>query len=393
MDDHLNTLRSTNWELLNYFRSAYVTQSEQLQGLKSELFELDVKLEELEKTKNLYSFQSDSRRNIFSPFSSSASEQGKNQVLQTQLEELKSVRASLVQRIEQQEISLKSIREHIQSLEAANQCLAEIYQTLPQEEESTEELSTPETDASDQPEQEDDPVLHAYRILQFEQYDRSQIAERIHTSLQQGIEGDQNKLEVLKWLIQSDPTRARVTIQELQDSNARLLQASNALIQELEQTSTVVKPVWMAIEDCIQQYRTRHPECTIDASVDCSDYELKILPIITQTLLQLIEEILNNAFFYSNANKLLIKVYINSRMIDVYINDNGAGIPADYLTASSWHSGLHRLHEIVYLLGGKVQIDGDIISGTNVRFSFPICLDNPDTKPERTIENHERTIS
>ena len=25
MDDHLNTLRSTNWELLNYFRSAYVT--------------------------------------------------------------------------------------------------------------------------------------------------------------------------------------------------------------------------------------------------------------------------------------------------------------------------------------------------------------------------------
>ncbi len=393
MDDHLNTLRSTNWELLNYFRSAYVTQSEQLQGLKSELFELDVKLEELEKTKNLYSFQSDSRRNIFSPFSAGASEQGKNQVLQTQLEELKSVRASLVQRIEQQEISLKSIREHIQSLEAANQCLAEIYQTLPQEEESTEELSTPETDASDQSEQEDDPVLHAYRILQFEQYDRSQIAERIHTSLQQGIEGDQNKLEVLKWLIQSDPTRARVTIQELQDSNARLLQASNALIQELEQTSTVVKPVWMAIEDCIQQYRTRHPECTIDASVDCSDYELKILPIITQTLLQLIEEILNNAFFYSNANKLLIKVYINSRMIDVYINDNGAGIPADYLTASSWHSGLHRLHEIVYLLGGKVQIDGDIISGTNVRFSFPICLDNPDTKPERTIENHERTIS
>lgn len=393
MDDHLNTLRSTNWELLNYFRSAYVTQSEQLQGLKSELFELDVKLEELEKTKNLYSFQSDSRRNIFSPFSAGASEQGKNQVLQTQLEELKSVRASLVQRIEQQEISLKSIREHIQSLEAANQCLAELSQTLPQEEESTEELSTPETDVPDQPEQEDDPVLHAYRILQFEQYDRSQIAERIHTSLQQGIEGDRNKLEVLKWLIQSDPTRARVTIQELQDSNARLLQASNALIQELDQASTVVKPVWMAIEDCIRQYRTRHPECTIDASVDCSDYELKILPIITQTLLQLIEEILNNAFFYSNANKLLIKVYINSRMIDVYMNDNGVGIPADYLTAGSWHSGLHRLHEIVYLLGGKVQIDGDIISGTNVRFSFPICLDNPDTKPERTIENHERTIS
>ena len=71
----------------------------------------------------------------------------------------------------------------------------------------------------------------------------------------------------------------------------------------------------------------------------------------------------------------MIKIYINSRMIDVYVNDNGVGINADYLTSSPWHSGLHRLHEIIQLLGGKVQIDGDIISGTNVRFSFPVYLE------------------
>jgi two-component system sensor histidine kinase DegS len=50
------------------------------------------------------------------------------------------------------------------------------------------------------------------------------------------------------------------------------------------------------------------------------------------------------------------------------------------MTSSSWHSGLHRLHEIVHLFGGKVQIDGDIISGTNVRFSFPICLEEANEK-------------
>ena len=54
MDDQLNTLRATNWDLLNYFRSVYVTQSEQIQTLKTELFELNVKIEELEKTKNIY---------------------------------------------------------------------------------------------------------------------------------------------------------------------------------------------------------------------------------------------------------------------------------------------------------------------------------------------------
>ena len=70
IDDNLNTLRTTNWDILNYFRSAYVTQSEQIQSLKSELFELDVKIEELQKTKDIYSFQSDTRRNIFSPLPS-----------------------------------------------------------------------------------------------------------------------------------------------------------------------------------------------------------------------------------------------------------------------------------------------------------------------------------
>ena len=38
IDDNLNTLRTTNWDILNYFRSAYITQSEQVQTLKSELF-------------------------------------------------------------------------------------------------------------------------------------------------------------------------------------------------------------------------------------------------------------------------------------------------------------------------------------------------------------------
>lgn len=378
MDEQLNTLRSTNWDLLNYFRSAYVRQSEQLQSLKSELFELDVKLEELEKTKSLYTFQSDSHRSIFSPISAESYEQGRNQILQAQLSELQSVRKSLVQRINRQETDLNAIREHIQSLETANQCLAELYQKLPQEEPSASPASEEEAVDTADADTTEDIAFHAYQLLMLNQYDKSQIAERIHTSILQGLEGDQNKLEVLKWLIQSDPTRARLTIQELQDSNSKLQKISDALIQELNQASTASKPIWMVIEDCIQEYRTTHPECIMDVSVDCSDYDLKVLPIITLTLLQLLREILNNAFFYSNANKILMKIYINSRMIDVYINDNGVGIPTDYLTASSWHSGLHRLHEIILLLGGKLQIDGDIISGTNVRFSFPVYAEAQD---------------
>lgn len=373
IDDNLNTLRTTNWDILNYFRSAYVTQSEQIQSLKSELFELDVKIEELQKTKDIYSFQSDTRRNIFSPLPSSTTTQGKGQVIQAQLDELQGVRISLAEKINSLDIELSTIRNHIQALEAANQCLSSLYQNLPQPESEEPENETSEitlTSVST----EESPVTHASQILMLHQYDKSRAADRIRTTIRQNIENNQNKLDVLKWLIQSDPTRARLTLQELQDTNQRLLSATDSVLQELDNDLHYQCPIWLAIDDCIQKYRTQHPECTIDAAVDCTDYDIKVLPIITITLLQLMKEVMNNIFYYSNANKVLVKVYINSRMIDVYVNDNGVGIGSDYLTGSPWHSGLHRLHEIMYLLGGKVQIDGDIISGTNVRFSFPIAL-------------------
>lgn len=374
IDDNLNTLRSTNWDILNYFRSAYITHSEQVQSLKSELFELDVKIEELQKTRDIYAFQSDTRKSIFSPLPAAPATQGKSQMIQIQLDELQEVRTSLTERIKTLDIDLSSIRNHIHALENSNQCLTSLYQNLPQPEEEKPKEETDNLPLSPET-AEEDTTAHAGQLLMLAQYDKSQTAERIRTSIRQNIENNQNKLEVLKWLIQSDPTRARLTLQELQDANTRLLGVADSIIHELDNSLSTQCPIWMAIDDCIQHYRTLHPECTIDASIDCTDYDMKVLPIITITLIQLLQEVLNNVFYYSNANKVLAKVYINSRIIDVYINDNGVGISSDYLKESPWHSGLHRLHEIIHLFGGKVQIDGDIISGTNVRFSFPMCLE------------------
>lgn len=110
----------------------------------------------------------------------------------------------------------------------------------------------------------------------------------------------------------------------------------------------------------------------IDSSCDCTEHELNLPPVITIRLIKMLREVFDNIFKHSNANRVTSKIFISSRLIDVYVNDNGVGIPEDYLERSSWSSGLHKLHEIIYQLDGKLQIQGDLISGTNVRFSFPI---------------------
>lgn len=379
IDDSLNTLRVTNKEILDYFRTAYVSQSEQVQTLKSELIELDVKIEELQKTRDIYSFQSDNSRNIFSPVPIVSEQRNKGQTLQAQINELQDVRTALMDNIDKADKELASIRRHIAALEQANESLISLSQSLPHPEEETHTPETTEESAAPE-EPSVTEAYHACQLLMLHQYDKSQAAAQIRSTITEGLENNNNKLEVLKWLIQSDPTRARLTLQELQDANERLLQASNKLTRRLNRNLEHQLPIWKAIDEMVQSYRNRHPEVTIHLSVDCPDYDIKVLPIVTITVLQLMQEVLDNAFYYSNANKILIQTYINSRMIDIYINDNGAGIPSDYMTASSWHSGLHRLHEIIHLFDGKLQIDGDIISGTNVRFSFPICLEDNESK-------------
>ncbi|MBQ8983511.1 MAG: ATP-binding protein [Lachnospiraceae bacterium] len=384
MHDSLNTVWNTYREMLSYFQTAYVTQSEQVQSLKSELIELDVKIEELQKTRDLYSFQSDNSRTIFSPIPIDSEHRTKGQLIQDQIRELQEIRNTLTDRIANADNELASIMKHIDSLKQTNTCLTTLSDNLPKEEEpkEVEEVTTVEAP----PEEPDDSdIRRAWHLLMLQQYDKSQTALQIQNSIVDGLDNNKNKLEVLKWLIQSDPTRARVTLQELQDANDRLIQNSNRLIRRLNRSLTHQLPVWKAIDEMVQSYRSRYPEVTINSSVDCQDYNIQTMPIITITVLQLLQEILDNSFRYSNANRILIQVYMNSRMIDIYINDNGVGIPADYLTASNWHSGLHKVQDIIHLLDGKLQIDGDIISGTNIRFSFPICpTETNNSEPPKT---------
>ena len=59
-------------------------------------------------------------------------------------------------------------------------------------------------------------------------------------------------------------------------------------------------------------------------------------------------------------------------MAEVILTDDGVGIKDTYMEDSPWYSSLHKAKEILYMLCGKLDISGDVMSGTTVKFSFPI---------------------
>lgn len=370
--ENLNIIKASNDDILKYFNTEYFNTLELVQSLKTELFELNIKIEEIEKTKRLYSFSNDSHRNLFSPIVNEETVvHEKRKILDDQLADLYEAKTSLSNRIVSLEDIIIELKERLDNLSKANTCIKEFladadYSAIDDtslDEDGFEFVETPI----------EEPIInHGYNALMLSEYKNTQVANTLNESIKQLLINNNHKAEVLNWLLNSDIERAKLTVKEILSTNETIISNIEKMNQLLNYNIDSKQPIWMIIDNFVMNYRDNHPECIIEYKTECPDFEIDIHPIITVSLINVLKEIYENIFAHSNANQVTMNIYISSHLIDVYVNDNGVGINPDYLTSSNWYSGLHKVHEIIYLLDGNINIQGDLISGTNIRFSFPI---------------------
>lgn len=368
----LNIIEEANSKTLDYFNKTYVSNLELVQSLKTELFELEVQIETLEKTRDLYTYHVDDRRNVFSPYATEANHtmtRGKQIALQ--LKDLEDAKERLQKRIEDLEKDIEFYKEQVAMLSKASKCIHTVLVGKNHDDEDSD-LQSEDNIEFIEKEDKDSPSTHNYRMLMLEDYEQLQYASALDQNVKQELISNLNKLDVLKWLLRSDISRAKVTLNELHDSQETILQSLDSVLDKLNYRIDTKQPIWDQVNKLMEGYQHAHPECMIDFDCDCTEHDLDLPSVISIRLIRMLREIFDNVFKHSNANRITAKIFISSRLIDVYVNDNGVGIPEDYLDRSSWSSGLHMIHEIIYQLDGKLQIQGDLISGTNVRFSFPI---------------------
>lgn len=368
----LHIIEEANTKTLEYFNQTYVSNLELVQGLKTELFELDMQIETLERTRELYTYHVDNRRNVFSPINGEASSATitKGRQIELQLQDLRDAKERLENRITELEKDIVFYKEQVEMLSKASKCIHTVLVGRNHDEDDTEDNS--EAIEFIETEEEESKSFHGYNLLMLEDDNHLRIATQLDQNIKQELIANLNKMDVLKWLLHSDVARAKITLDELLNSSQTVLSSIDTILDDLNYNVDFKQPIWDQINKLMKHFQDLHPECMLDSSCDCTEHDIKLPSVITFRLIEMIKEVMNNVFKHSNANKVTAKIFISSRLIDVYINDNGVGIPEDYLERSNWSSGLHRLHETVYQLDGKLQITGDLISGTNVRFSFPI---------------------
>lgn len=367
----LEIIQNANKEMLDYFNATFLEKLETIQDLKTRAFEIDIKIDELEKTKDLYAFKSTSRKNVFSPITDDGTDNERNQIIENQMRDLNDVRDSLTNKIRSMELALSDLKHRLAILTDAEEAIRQISdtyakRTVKSEEKIPDEFEFVEDSVSD------NLSSHGYNILMQDAFDKAYLATLIDKNLKDSLIGMNHKMEMLSYLLSTDISRAKLTLQEIMMNSRKTLDSIDDICNKLNCMSDSSKPIWGCLDDFIMTQREAHPEVILDAKVECGDYDINLHPVFTINIFRLLNIFFDNIFKHSHANSIEFKISVTPNAADAYISDNGSGIHSDYLTQSPWYSSLHKAHEIIYLLGGNLEIAGDKQTGTTVRFHFSV---------------------
>ena len=360
--EQLESIIQTTEEIRRYFTRVERSASTEIQGIKQEIFEINIRLDEQVRTKNLYNLNNNSRKNVFSPIRTNDSAGDKEDELEENIRKLTEHREFLEQQLAEAETRLSETQDRMTKLQnaydSANQLKRSIVLSEADEEERYE-LST-------------DILRHGEQVLNLFAFEKSYLAAILKKRTLEPMESQQYRLTTLQQMIEVDPERARLLAGEMITRGEKTVSSLKHQLKKLQPTFDEKLPLSRFLDDWITGHRDEHPEYVLSADVQIENEGLVLTYIRGLSLTLLLNIFAENISRHANANQVNLNILADDERLEVNIRDNGIGIPEDHLSTSPWYSGLHKAEGLIFLLGGDLQIKGTKGEGTAVHFSFPI---------------------
>ena len=119
MKNKYGVITETIDEMVTYFSRLYSEHDTNLQHYKAKLFEINVRLDELSRTRNVYALNTDYRKSVFSPISMEPEENEKEREIKKEMDSLQTERDSYEYKINEESIYLKGIDKRLKNLSAS----------------------------------------------------------------------------------------------------------------------------------------------------------------------------------------------------------------------------------------------------------------------------------
>lgn len=405
---------ATNQKLWNHFQKEKANVVAKMNECDINIKELAIQIDQLEKTKQLYSKESHHYRDVFSPLNLSDNSM-ENEYIDKQIEQLNDEKEKTLVIREDATKLLREINKNIQMLEISmNELKVYCFEKSRQQEEFFEafeqddfifieeedqlpavrvdtnamirekmnhkmlekkeivENSVDNANKSENSFDFSEIRAHNSNILMLWEYDKVRLQNYLSEELIQKMELCLQELDKIKWMMYSDMERAKITLDRVEKILKKWQsEFKNQSVQRQVQTD-FSEPAKIYFERFLKQKQEIYTEWDFRYEVNQKNFQQTIPPIIVLLLLRILDELFENVRKHSESDRIGIYLNFNEKEIALQMSDNGIGITEDYMEKSNWHSGLHFVEEWVYLLNGKIEITGDLTSGTIIDILIPV---------------------
>lgn len=214
--------------------------------------------------------------------------------------------------------------------------------------------------------------LLGLKIIKAQEEERQRVARDIHDGPAQMMSNVVLKAEICERLIDSDPDKARMELQNLKKIMRDSLQDVRKIIYNLRPMSLDD----LGLVPTLQRYvLTFQEETGISVSFITKGSQPELKPVISLTVFRIVQEALNNVAKHAKANTVVMQLEFLDENLRLFVYDDGVGFDTARLNERnedvSSGFGLVSMRERIELLGGDMRISSEPGKGTRLNTIIP----------------------
>lgn len=215
--------------------------------------------------------------------------------------------------------------------------------------------------------------IYQRKILEIQELERYRIARELHDSVVQSLTNSIHKIEICTKIMDVDSVRCRLELHVLSKTIRDIIQEMRNIIYDLRPTTLDDIKLEKIIENEVSKIKKSE---ILNVSYETLGESIELSPMISLSVLRIVQEACNNILKHANAENVLVQVEYKTEKVFVRVEDDGVGFAINDIQNLKKEDGsglgISMMKERVFLFAGRLEINSEPGKGTKILVEIPI---------------------
>lgn len=209
------------------------------------------------------------------------------------------------------------------------------------------------------------------RIIEAQENERQRLSRQMHDGPAQLLTNVILQAEICQRLIETDPARARVELENLKEEVNKTFQKTRSFIADL-------RPMMLddlGLVPTLRRYVTNWKEKTgVPAELQLVGREHRLAPYSEVTIFRAIQQLMENAEQHANPSRVQVTLEMDGQVARATVEDDGVGFNVNEVLADADEHktiGIPAMMDRIRMLGGSLRFESVLGRGTKAMLEVP----------------------